>query len=370
MTRVCLPRFALLETYVCLPRFALLETLYKKRLKNMKFAQVVIVLTIILAGCASNGAKFAAAHDAYLTRFNAAHPHALLSLTRKDGHTISVREFGARNRGHRPSLVVMHGFPDNQHLYDLVIPLLASKFHVVSFDFLGWGGSEKPAEHLYDIASLRADLELVIEGLKLEQVVIVVHDLSGQPGIDWALDNERKTAALVLLNTYYNAMPTLKAPEAIAFYAKPSWLRDLAVWGANKSASRFQNGVASQIDKFLTNAEVSAEFIPLFAHTAPDIRPAFFSATAVLWQEIAAREANLSRMRRFAKPVLVLFGEKDPYLNPGVAREFAGQFANAKLQLIGNAGHYVQLDQAQMLAQILLEQLDSPTSQSPPTPVL
>jgi haloalkane dehalogenase len=324
----------------------------------MKYLAILAMfVTIILAGCANNSAKYAAAHDAYLARFNAAQPHESRSLLRKDGYRISAREFGTKNRGQGPSLVLMHGFPDNQHLYDLLIPILATKHHVVSFDFLGWGDSDKPAAHLYNVASLRADLDLVIEQLKLDQVVVVVHDLSGQPGIDWALDNEAKTAALVLLNTYYTNMPTLIAPEAIAFYSKPSWRRDLAVWGANKSASRFQSGVANQIGKFLTNKDVSASFIPVFAHRAPAIRSAFFSATSVLWQEVAVREANLPRIRKFAKPVHVLFGELDPYLNKGVAIEFARLFPNARLELLSNAGHYVQLDQAQVLGEILLEKL-------------
>src|SRR5215218_5649190 len=54
-------------------------------------------------------------------------------------HRIYVREYP----GEGPTLVLMHGFPDNLHLYDRLVPHLAGR-GVVVFDFLGWGGSDKP----------------------------------------------------------------------------------------------------------------------------------------------------------------------------------------------------------------------------------
>src|SRR6201987_2185870 len=37
------------------------------------------------------------------------------------------------------------GFPDNLHLYDRVLPDLSPARRVITFDFLGWGASDKPA---------------------------------------------------------------------------------------------------------------------------------------------------------------------------------------------------------------------------------
>ena len=41
--------------------------------------------------------------------------------------------------------MLMHGFPDNLHLYDRLVPHLTPPRRVVLFDFLGWGSSDKPA---------------------------------------------------------------------------------------------------------------------------------------------------------------------------------------------------------------------------------
>jgi haloalkane dehalogenase len=305
-----------------------------------------------LTGCATP-VDTTPVFNAHVAAFNQDQPHVVHQVARADGLHIVVREFGLAANKAGPTLVLMHGFPDNQHLYDLLIAKLSSRHHVLSFDFLGWGDSDKPPLHRYDVASQRADLDAVVRYFNLQSVLLVVHDLSGQAGIDWALDNEPHTAGLVLLNTYYHDMPTLKAPQAIAFYSTPSLWRDLATWGAKKSGERFKTGVGSQMRKFFSNPTRRDAFVPVLTHTAADIRPAFFSATLVLWEEVAARQNKVARLRAFDKPVWVIFGADDPDLNVGVAQEFHRLFKRSSLHLVQGAGHYVQLDQPEQVDSIL-----------------
>jgi haloalkane dehalogenase len=318
-----------------------------------------IGFAIALHGCAS-APDTQPLYDAHLAQFKTAQPFTEHTLLRKDGYRINAREFNPAKKGNGPTLVLMHGFPDNQHLYDLLIPKLTAQYHVVSFDFLGWGVSDKPVPFIYNVASQRADLEAVVQQLSLGQVVLVLHDLSGQSGIDWALDNEAQTAALVLLNTYYSPMPSLVAPEAIQFYATPGFFRDIAVWGATKSGGGFQGGVGSQLARFYSNAKVRDEFTPIITHGSVNIRPAFFSSTSVLWQELEARKASVPRLQQFKKPVHIIFGADDPYLNTGVAQDFKNLFTNSSLQLVPQAGHYVQLDDADTVGNAMLRQLQQP----------
>jgi haloalkane dehalogenase len=325
----------------------------------MKNFLLWISCVMALHGCAS-APDTQPLYDAHIAQFKIAQPYTEHTLVRKDGYRINAREFNPSKKGQGPTLVMMHGFPDNQHLYDLLVPKLSAQYHVVTFDFLGWGVSDKPNPFLYNVASQRADLEAVVQQLSLGQVVLVLHDLSGQSGIDWALDNEAQTAALVLLNTYYSPMPSLVAPEAIQFYATPSIFRDIAVWGATKSGGGFQGGVGSQLARFYSNAKVRDEFTPIITHGSVNIRPAFFSSTSVLWQELEERKASVPRVRQFKKPVHIIFGADDPYLNPGVAQDFKSLFSNSSLQLVPKAGHYVQLDDADAVGNALLRQLQQP----------
>ena len=46
-------------------------------------------------------------------------------------------------------IILMHGFPDNLHLYDRLLSYLSPARRVVTFDFLGWGASDKPPGYPY-----------------------------------------------------------------------------------------------------------------------------------------------------------------------------------------------------------------------------
>jgi len=55
------------------------------------------------------------------------------------------RVYARDYKGADPAFVLMHGLPDNLHIWDDLIPyLVASGRRVVSFDFLGFGASDKP----------------------------------------------------------------------------------------------------------------------------------------------------------------------------------------------------------------------------------
>lgn len=318
----------------------------------MKKIITTVFLSLFIIGC-TTAPETQTIYNRYVEQFNATNPSITHTLYRPDGFRIHAREFGVAYKDIRPTLVMMHGFPDNQHLYDPMISDLADTYHIVSFDFLGWGESEKPPQHLYDVASQRLDLETLVNQLNLNSLVLVTHDLSGQSGIDWALDNESSISALVLLNTYYSPMPTLKAPDAIEFYSASGLLRDLAVWGANKSARRFKSGLQKQISAFMSNPTNREIYVPVISNSAPAIRPAFFSSTSVLWAEIDTRRREIPRLQQFKKPVHIIFGADDPFLNIGVAREFDKLFENSSLYLINGASHYVQLDEAKKVGAIL-----------------
>src|SRR5688572_2760473 len=131
-----------------------------------------------------------------------------------DAHRLYAREFP----GTGPAIVLLHGFPDDLHLYDYLIPCLGGR-HVMAFDFLGWGRSDKPAGYRHTAARQTAEIDAVVNYFRLGDVVLVAHDASGPPAIDWSLDHPDRVAQLVLLNTYYSWTPALRAPEAIALYS-------------------------------------------------------------------------------------------------------------------------------------------------------
>jgi len=78
------------------------------------------------------------------------------TFVRREQHRIYVRD----HPGADPPIILMHGFPDNLHLYDRLTPYLSPPRRVVLFDFLGWGSSDKPSGYPYTAANQVGDLGL------------------------------------------------------------------------------------------------------------------------------------------------------------------------------------------------------------------
>ena len=196
----------------------------------------------------------------------------------------------------------------------------------------------------------------VISYFKLNNIIIVTHDASGPVGIDWALKNEDKVNTLVLLNTYYYPMKTLIPPEAIALFSTLSIRRTITITFAKNIDFIWQSGMIDQINKFISNSQKREEYSKLFAYQALGIRQAFFGLNKVLVKETQNRkDTSLDKLGKFKKPVKIIFGDDDPYLNSGVAKEFYILFPNATLHLVKNASHYVQIDKPKEVADIILD---------------
>jgi pimeloyl-ACP methyl ester carboxylesterase len=266
-----------------------------------------------------------------------------------DGHGMWV----ASQPGPGPGIVLLHGIPDNHHLYDRLLPHLGNR-HVVTFDFLGWGDSDKPAVYSYTADAQTRELDSVINGLGLDRVILVAHDASGPPAIDWALAHPERVERLVLLNTYYSKMSSLRPPEAIWLFSTP-WVRPVARWVSRRLGNRlFRRMYFWQVGRFFRDPAVRRNYLPvLYAQFArkPSAQRAFFALNRDLRPTLRARRRRLGELRSFERPVRVVFGDADPYLNRRVAADIAGLFPHAEMHLVPGARHFVQMDEPERVAE-------------------
>src|SRR6266702_2686857 len=136
-------------------------------------------------------------------------------IPRGDG-SLYARDYA----GAGPTFVLMHGFPDNQHIWDDLIPhLVASGRRVVTFDFLGFGASDKPAGAAYSFRQQLGDLEAVVEGLGLGKIVPVAHDSSGMATLNYTLAHPDGVDSVIMLNSAYSEDSIVVWPEMITLFA-------------------------------------------------------------------------------------------------------------------------------------------------------
>ncbi len=268
-----------------------------------------------------------------------------------DGGSLNVID----RPGEAPTVVLMHGFPDDHHIYDKLMPRLANR--VVAFDWLGYGASDRPDERPFEPAARQAELTAVVAALADERVVLVGHDASGPEAIDWAIEHPELVERIVLLNTYYGTGRALRLPELIGLLAEPR-LAPLA--DAMLDDPQQRQWLLRYTGRGFGAVEGDENGI-----AARAIMPQFFgerNALAAIRGWTADLPAALERQdRRIAAgalqtlevPVSVVFGAADRYLGRDLARHLAGLFVSAELELIDDAGHWPQWDQPNAVAQAI-----------------
>jgi haloalkane dehalogenase len=280
----------------------------------------------------------------------------LVSIPRA-GHRIAA--FVQPGRG--PAIVLCHGFPDNHHLYDRVLPLLKGH-EVVSFDFLGWGQSSKPAHYSYTFAGQEQDLNAVIEGLHLRRVVLVAHDASVPAAINWTLDHPGRTIAMILSNGFYAPVPGSGPPALGAILALGQWPNTAPLGplpaGTAYGLNSLMNALSThprllddlltwQESTFVSSRAIARKFTPLFTQqflAHPSTLGPLRSLTGNLFAAVTRDAARVPRLASLTMPVHIIWGARDPNLNLNIARALHHEIPHSRLTVLPNAHHDLMLD--------------------------
>jgi haloalkane dehalogenase len=269
--------------------------------------------------------------------------------------------FALHYRGAGPTFVLMHGFPDNLHIWDDLVPLLvAAGRDVVAFDFLGFGASDKPPEASYSFEQQLGDLESVVNELGLEKIVPVAHDSSGMAALNYALGHPERVASVVMLNSAYSDDGDVLWPEMIALFAAPA-TRALALaiaqdprqlgWLLAWQQGKFKDALPSTLQDHFSDfigALIGENFT-----SRPGAGGAFVQLTAQFFEELRRNTRQLSRLKELDVPVKLIWGKYDPYLSVAMAERRRDHLRHATLDVI-SAGHWLQADEPSQVAAAML----------------
>jgi haloalkane dehalogenase len=261
--------------------------------------------------------------------------------------------------GEEPAIVLMHGFPDDHRVYDKVAPLLSPR-RVVTFDWLGYGRSDRTDTVESSSDDHGSELKAVLDGLGIDRAVLVGHDASGPDAVAFAVAHPERVAHLVLLNTIFGHQPSLKLPEMIRLLADPAFAA-LADAMINDDAQRLwllqYTAVQWDMDALDPDGIAVQSILPQFFGDIdqPDAIAAIRAWTAELFEALDSQDAlSESRaLQRLEVPVSIIFGEKDRYLTPTLGAEIAGLFTDPTVHMVQHAAHWPQHDQPEVVAELL-----------------
>jgi haloalkane dehalogenase len=251
--------------------------------------------------------------------------------------------------GEGDPVVCLHGVPVSSYLYRKVVPELANRgLRGVAFDFPGLGLAERPTEFDYSWSGLAAWTGAAIDALGIERCHLVVHDIGGPIGFEWAIRNPDRVLSLTALNTLVDAAsfhrPWPMHPFSIRGVGEV-WLRSMV-----RPAFRqiyYLVGIADRAA--VPAAEVDAHHALL---KRGDRGRAFLEIMRGFELTEAKERFFFEGLETATYPTQVVWGEKDRMLGEQRRREVQ-RALGAKEATLLPAKHFLQEDQAPAVAEAI-----------------
>jgi len=125
----------------------------------------------------------------------------------------------------RPTLLLLHGSPDNIFTWRTIMPLLMQHYHVVAPDLIGFGLSDHP-DIRYTWSAETHYLTKFIEALHLHHVTLVVTDIGGLFGFTYAANHPQNIAGIALWESVTAPIPSYDVlgaycPACVQFFQVP-----------------------------------------------------------------------------------------------------------------------------------------------------
>lgn len=248
-----------------------------------------------------------------------------------------------------PTILLLHGEPSWSFLYRKMIPILSeNNFRVIAPDLIGFGKSDKfVAKSSYTYQKHIDWLTVFIKKLDLNDILLFCQDWGGLTGLRLVTEMEHRFAMVVASNT---TLPTGTFPMPESFL---QW----------QEYSQHSPGfdIGKVIDKG-TVKELSAEIIA--AYNAPFPSEEYKAGARIFPKLVPVEfddpEASKNRkawelLAKWDKPFLTIFGDEDKIMK-GAEKVFQKIVPGAQHQdhSILNAGHFIQEEKGEELAELLL----------------
>jgi pimeloyl-ACP methyl ester carboxylesterase len=251
-----------------------------------------------------------------------------------------------REQGSGAVVVLVHGVPSSSYLYRKVIPALAGEgLRPVAFDFPGLGLADRPRDFDYSWSGLAAWMAQALDALEIDRCHLVVHDIGGPIGLEWAVRNPERVLSVTAMNTLLD-VATFRRPWTMHPFSirgvGEAWLGLMNRWGmaqllylqtvADRSAvPRHELYAYYDLLKRVDRGRAFLRIMRGFELTQEKQR--------FLWDGLAQR----------TYPARIVWGRKDPAL--GIDRLRAVQRAlRVDDPILLPAKHFPQEDQAQAVA--------------------
>jgi len=276
-----------------------------------------------------------------------------------DGERIALelrgveRSIFMRRLGEGRSMTLLHGFPSSSHDWAKVAPALALERSLLLCDFLGFGASDKPADHDYSLLEQADLVEALWARERVASTAIVAHDYGVSVAQELlARETEGKLAVALRAVHFLNGgiYPELHRPQ-------PTQLALLDPEQGPQLSALVNEELFAQVlrPSFAEDYDAAADSADIWVATH---RGGGERIGHRLIRYITDRQENQSRWVRALEatriPLAFTWGMLDPISGAHMAQRISEHLPDAPLLALGDVSHWPPLEAPQTVGRSLL----------------
>jgi len=236
-------------------------------------------------------------------------------------------------RGEGKPLLLLHGYPLDHHIWDLVVQLLEDKFDLIVPDVRGFGESST-VNTQYTMDDFASDIAGLLDHLEIQQTAIAGHSMGGYIALAFANKFPDRVVGLGMIASQVLA----DSPER----------RD----GRRKTADDIEKqGTQIVVDtmtrKLTPNEQIQATAKDIIARQQP-------KGLAGSMRAMAERMDSSTLFAKFEFPVVIVHGDADELIPVDRAHEMKAALSAAHFVELKGVGHLPMLESPQETAMALM----------------
>ncbi|KJD33367.1 alpha/beta hydrolase [Tamlana nanhaiensis] len=233
-------------------------------------------------------------------------------------------------------VVLLHGMKASSTMWYPNIEALSKNHKVFAIDFILEPGKSNLENNIEAIENVMAWYNEIFKALELEKFHLIGASRGGWLAVNLALNNQEQIKSLILLS-----------PAQTFSWIKPSTdlLKNIVTLFSSKEKQLIQ-----MLKSMSSNpANIDSAYINQYKLGSQQESNNKFITSMTPFSK--------NELKSLQMPVLVLIGDNDVINSPKTV-EIANTLPNGKGEIINNAGHFLSIDQAEIINQKMLEFLD------------
>ncbi|SDD41348.1 alpha/beta fold hydrolase [Paraburkholderia lycopersici] len=261
-----------------------------------------------------------------------------------------------REAGHQdaPTIVLLHGFPSSSREFDSLIPLLATRYHLIAPDFPGFGQSDapSPAAYAYTFDHLAQTTSDLLDQIGVSRYSLYLHDYGGPVGFRIMAAHPERVQALIIQNANaYSEGLGVKWKGIAQYWADPKAHPDVLDTFISFAATEQRHTAGTSHPERYDPDTWTDEYAHLSRPGQREIQGALLYDYRT---NVASYPAWQAWLRAHRPPTLVVWGKNDPSFIASGAEAYGRDLPNAEIHLL-DAGHFAFDEQVDEIASLMLD---------------